>query len=469
MSGDLVTLDRSNTDPLFDRPSSDMKNTFRRGAGSKSLLTAAAAFLTLAGCHPRTESPPEQALARVVVAEARTMTVPLTATANGTTRALKDVTIRARVKGFLKEQLFKEGSNVKKGDLLLVIDEQPFKVKLEAAQAKLAEARANLEKAKKSKAVEVAKAQLDLDQSNVTLAEIEARRERALLVRNATPKEEVERKDATLTKNRAQVESSRASLEQARADYDINIASATAGVAKAQAEVDDARIELEYCRMSAPIDGRIGELLVKVGNLVGGDSSTELANIQQLDPMGVEFRPSSRYLPTITELVAKGLFVEFVIQGDRKSGDRTHPHKGKVYFIDNKVDLSTSTVLLKAEVPNPDQALLPGEYVKSNALIGERKDALVIPERALIEGQEGTTVFVVDAQGVVDRVKVTPAETYRGLRVIDAGLRPGQKVIVEGTQLVRRGSKVEAEVEAAESSAVAENAGGFATEIGSTR
>ena len=152
----------------------------------------------------------------------------------------------------------------------------------------------------------------------------------------------------------AQVEADSASLQQALADYEINILSAQAKIDQARADLQAAEIDLGYCRMFAPIDGRIGELQVKLGNLVGPatsmDDTTSLVTIQQLDPMGVDLRSASRYLPIITRLVKKGLEVKL-----RIGGQKAHPHTGKITFIDNTVEPTTSTVLVKAEVPNPDR------------------------------------------------------------------------------------------------------------------
>lgn len=396
---------------------------------------------TITGCHSSDEAesggaPPPPTV--TVVEAARTNVPIITNASNGTTRALEEVVIRARVKGFLKEQHFQEGQNVKKGDLLLVIDEEPFKVKLAQTEAKLSEARASLSKAETSKSREVSAAQVALDQASVTLATVEDRRERSLLARGATPKEEVDRKEALLKRSQAQLAASQANFEQAKADYDINILAARASVEEAQANVENAKIDLSYCRMSAPIDGRVGELKVKIGNLVGSDQSTELVTIEQLDPMGIDFRPAARFLPRITPLIAKGLKVDLIVQGDRP-----HPVPALADFVDNRVDPATSTVLVKAKVPNPDQALLPGEYVRASAVIGEYKDVVVVPERAVLESQEGPGVYIVDGEGKVERVKVEPIDTVNGLAVIEKGLDAGQKVVVDGIQLIRRGMKVE--------------------------
>jgi membrane fusion protein (multidrug efflux system) len=368
------------------------------------------------------------------------MTLPIVVKPVGTTRALQDVTIRARVKGFLKEKHFEDGGTVKKGQLLLVIDEVPFKLQVDQAEAQLAAAEAALKKAEVSRTVQVSKAQLELDQAQMLLDQVEERRARNLRLRNAASQEDYDKANAQLKKSAAQVDADRASLEQAEADYRINLETAKADVAKAKAAVADAHVNLGYCRMEAPIVGRIGELKVKVGNLVGDSGATELVSIQQLDPMGLDFRPPARYLPVATALLAKGLEVRLTVEGQR-----AHPHIGKAIFLDNVVDTTTSTFLMRAEVPNPDGSLLPGEYIRAGMIIGEFVDAVVVPEESVVAGQEGSRVFVVDAEKKVQVAKVSPVDAYRGLRVLEAGLEAGQKVIVEGIQLVRQGQAVKPE------------------------
>jgi RND family efflux transporter MFP subunit len=409
-------------------------------------LGVAGASLATAGCSPQAGAeriPPPPV---VSVVEARRMTVPIMAEPIGTTRALQEVSVRARVRGFLKEIHFQEGGDVKKDQLLFVLDEEPFKAKLAEARARLEEAEASLKKARDSKAREVAAAERAVAQATLDLAQVEERREESLLKRNASTVEDVQRKQAIRKRDAAQVEAAQASLEQARADYDTNIVAAQADVDAAKAAVLDAEINLSYCRMSSPIDGRIGIAEVKLGNLVGPASSggdqdyTELAVVRQLDPMGVDIQAPSRYLDRVARLINQGLAIELFRPG--LEGDEARRFPGKATTIDNTINPTTSTFLIQAEVANPEKTLLPGEYVKLNAKVGEVRDAIVVPEQSVVETQAGPTVYTVDEQG---KVKVTPVRatfTHEGLRVIESGLEPGQPVIVEGLQLVRTGMTV---------------------------
>jgi RND family efflux transporter MFP subunit len=415
-------------------------------------LGLACTWITIPGCSPQAAAERAAPPPVVSVVAARQMTVPVMAEPIGTTTSLQEISIRARVRGFLKEIHFKEGEDVKAGQLLFVIDEAPFKAKLAEAQAAQEQAEAALKKARDSKSREVATAQLEVGKSMVALSEVEERREQLLYKRNASSLEDVQRKQALHDKDKAQVEAEKASLDQAKADFDTNIVAAQADVAGAKAKVTDAQIDLSYCRMSSPIDGRIGLLQVKLGNLVGpatGSSTgdyTELAVIRQLDPMGVDFEAPSRYLDRVTRLIGQGLPIEIFRPG--LQGEEAHRFPGKATIIDNTINPTTSTFRVRGEVGNPAKTILPGEYVKSRAQVGEVKDAIVVPEQAVIETQAGPTVFTVDKQGKVATVAVKASFTHEGLRVIESGLQAGQDVIVEGMQMVRNGMTVKTQLAA---------------------
>jgi membrane fusion protein (multidrug efflux system) len=416
----------------------------RRVAAS---AVAVLALFIVSGCQKTGAEAAPPALT-VGVVESRRMSVPIEVAPNGTTRALEDVTIRARVRGFLTERHFAEGAMVQKGQLLLVIDEEPYQVALQSARARQADAEASLRKAEESKGREVAAAQLDLDRAQLVLAQIQERRNRALVSRNAGTAEELDKTEADRKRWESQVEADRAQLAQAKADYAVGIASAEAQVSAAKAAVRDAELNLGYCRMYAPLDGRIGEARVKVGNLVGPDQGgaggfSELATIQQLDPMGVDVRLSSRDLDRITSLIEGGLAVRLIRPGP--AGPQEHPYAGRGFFIDNRVDETTSTFLVKASIPNPGNKLLPGEYVKVRMVIDRLEDAVVVPAPSVVETDSGTIVHVVDAQGKVAVRKVVAGQAHEGLRVITKGLDAGASVIVDGLQMIRPGLSVKTE------------------------
>lgn len=426
---------------LYRRPSSPAKTC------PAGYLVAAVGALALSGCQePATKAAPPPPTVGVV--PSRRMTVPIQTVTNGTARAIEEVSIRARVRGFLTERHFREGSSVKQGDLLFVIDEEPYKVALRSAKAKLSEIEAALRKAQKSKGREVASAQLVLDKAQLHLARVEEQRTRALLARNAGSREDLDRSEAERKKFEAQVEADLANLQQAEADYEIGILTATSQVEAARANVRDAELNLGYCRMVAPISGRIGEAKVKIGNLVGpeaggGGAFSELATIQQLDPMGVEVRVSARYLDRAAEWIQRRLTSRLIRPG--VDGASEHPQEGEWYFVDNTVDRTTSTFLAKLKVANPRGSILPGEYVRLQSVVDHSEGAVVVPESSVMETEAGPVVYVVDEGGKVAVKRVEAGETYEGVRIVARGLDEGVPVIVEGLQLIRPGIPVKAE------------------------
>jgi RND family efflux transporter MFP subunit len=422
------------------------------GTGCWVALGVAGASAILSGCSTRAGAERVPPPPVVSVVEARRMTVPIVATPIGTTTALQEVSMRARVRGFLKEVHFQQGQDVKAGQLLFVIDEDPFKANVAGARAKLEQAEASLKKARESKAREVATAQLAVDDTALALSKIEEDRQIALYKRNANTAQDVDRYVANRKRNEALVESDKANLEQVKADFDTNILAAQANVNEAKAQLQQAEIDLSYCRMFSPIDGRIGLAEVKVGNLVGtpaggpvsaalgGQQYTELAVVRQLDPMGVDIQVPSRYLDIMARLIDRGLAVDVFRPG--LEGEQDIHFAGKATVIDNSINAATSTFQIQAEVDNKSKTILPGEYVKVVAKVGEVKDAVVVPEQAVVEAQAGPTVYTVDAKGTVAVVPVRASFTHEGLRVLESGLQPGQQVIVEGLQLVRNGMTV---------------------------
>ena len=422
-------------------------NTSKRARRVWVIAPAMVALIGVSGCQHEVAkvAPPPPT---VGVVESRRMDVPIEVTPNGTTRALEDVTIRARVRGFLTESHFTEGATVKKGQLLMVIDEEPYQVSLQSAQARLAEAEATLKKAEESKGREVSASQLDLDRAMLLLAQVQERRNRSLLTRNAGSAEEVDKTEAERKRWESQLEADGAHLAQAKADYAVGIASAQAQVSAAKAAVHEAELNLGYCRMVAPIEGRIGEAKVDVGNLVGpestGGASSELATIQQLDPIGVDLRLSSRDLDRTTELVEQGLSVRLTRPG--RAGVVEHPFEGRsVTSLTTRSMRPPRPFWPRLTIPNPGGKLLPGEYVKVRMVVDRLDNAVVVPSVSVVETDVGTVVHVVDDQGKVAVRKVVAGQSHDGLRVISKGLDAGASVIVEGLQMIRPGLPVKVE------------------------
>ncbi|MFO0909574.1 MAG: efflux RND transporter periplasmic adaptor subunit [Isosphaeraceae bacterium] len=405
-------------------------------------VTATSAILaTVAGCAPPNAyvpPPPPEVTVSTPVRRSVMTYVPYT----GTTRASEQVELRARVKGFLKERRFREGDDVKAGDVLFVIDEEPFKVRVAAAEAQLEAANAELQKAKDSKTREVSAAQVAVDQALLALAQIEERRNRQLLVRNAASREDVDRTEAARKKSEAQVEADKASLEQARTDFAINIAAAKAKVDSARADLENARIDLGYCKITSPIDGRISRRTVDVGNLVGDAQATVLALIVKDDPIYAYVSVSDADVLMFRSLVREGRRVDY-----RKekipielglSTETGYPHVGRLDYSDPGADPGTGTVQARGVFSNPDHVIIPGLFVRVRVPLENQPNALLLPERALGADQAGRHVMVVGSDNIVKQRPVTVGDvTDDGLRIILTGINAEDRVIIDGLQYAR--------------------------------
>lgn len=353
----------------------------------------------IVGCERKQEqaAPPV-----VTVAKVTQMTVPIYLNYVGTTQSVRSVDIVARVEGFLWERHFVDGADVKEGDLLFVIDPRQYQASLDNARGQLAEDEAAL----------------------------------------AYAREQVERYRPLAEKQFI----TRDAFDQ----YVTKVKEAEAAVEADRAAVKLAELNLSYCRMYAPSDGRIGQRQVDVGNVVGSTQgfgqTTGLANIVQLDPIYVYFSPTERDLPEILRKRNEGDLLVTVILPD----ESIHPHQGKVDFIDNTVDSTTATITMRGVVPNPEKTLLPGQYAKVRVLLTTEPNAIVVPEQAVSEDQDGLYVLVVGQDNKVENRRVVVGTTYNGMRVIEDGVKPGELVIMEGLQKVKPGSLVQTKLASSE-------------------
>jgi membrane fusion protein (multidrug efflux system) len=329
----------------------------------------------------------------VVVAEVVQKTVPIYSEFVAQTDAKETVEIRARVQAFLEAQHFTEGTIVKKGQLLFTLDKREYEAKLQQAKAQLEGAQARLGK-----------------------AETDERRLKPLAERRAVPQQ----------------------------DYDnavANVDTARAGVSAAKADVAGAELDLGYTTIRSPITGLIGNRLVAPGNLVGKSEATLLDTVSSIDPIRVN--------ATVSEAEYLRLFADFQRRGKMHTplelilaDGSVFPHKGKVVIVDRAVDQKTGTLKFAAEFPNPDGQLRPGQFGRVRAVAEMATDALLIPKRAVQEIQGMKTVLVVGADNMVALRTIQPGETVGDLLVVRDGLKPGERVIVDGVQKARPGSKV---------------------------
>ncbi|HTO06404.1 MAG TPA: efflux RND transporter periplasmic adaptor subunit [Myxococcota bacterium] len=331
----------------------------------------------------------------VRTAEVREAHIPVYIEHPGTTEAVNSVEIRARVRGVLEKVLFKEGSDVEKNALLFVIEQKPY-------QASLDKARADLERAKAA----ALRTQADFQRTS-----------------------ELARKDVA----------SQSDLDHARAARD----EAAAEVSGAKAAEEQAEIDLGYTEIRAPIAGRIGKLAHTQGNLVGGSEETVLATLVQLDPIYIYWSPSERERLDVLRLRKEGRYVQRdQIEVSAKLADGSdYPFPGKLDFVDNTVDPNAGTLRVRAVFPNPDKAILPGQYASLRVLVGRDVPVLVVPAAAVIEEQGGSSVFVVK-DGAIEPRAVQAGSLQDQLRVIESGLSAGELIATDNLGKLRPGMKV---------------------------
>jgi len=376
----------------------------------KQMTIVALAAASLAAACAKKEAPPP-APPKVSVAPVIQRDVPVFVEAIGQTRGSTEIEVRARVEGYLESVDFKEGSYVKKGQLLYTIDPRPLQASVAQAKGVQAQAEAQLARAKQ-----------------------DVMRYEPLVAKNAISRQEYE-----------------TAVQVQRA--------AEASVEAARAGTQHADIDLSYTRVEAPAAGVIGRTEVYPGTLVGRGQSTLLTHISQVDTIHVRVsvperdfiemnrRGEERRRAGVT--AASGRF-ELVL-----SDGSTHPEKGDLVFVDRAVDAQTGTMLVEVAFPNPGGVVRPGQYARVRVAIDEKKGALLVPQRAVSELQGIYNVAVVKPDDTVDLRMVKPAERIGNLWVIDQGLQAGDRIVVEGVQKVRAGLKV-TPVAAAASEAVPE-------------
>jgi membrane fusion protein (multidrug efflux system) len=418
-----------------------------------SLTLLSMAVTCLVGCGaPNAYVPPPPPTVTVTTPVQRPVTEYLEFT--GLAQPMETVEIRARVKGFLNERHFVEGADVKQGQLLFVIDEEPFRIQLRAAETHLQEAEAALRQATVSKAREVARAQVRLAESQLLLSQQDEQRISSLHQRQVSTKSELDQAQATLKTRAAEVESARANLEQANATYDTTILTAQAHVETARTAVDEARLNLGYCRMHAPIDGRISRVTFDIGNLVGDAQAAVLATIVKATPIYAYATiseadalrvPALRQLGAIehdSSAAAAGTPAAGIPVELGTAGHDDYPCAGVIDYADPGFDPGTGTLRVRGVFANKDRQLVPGMFVRMRVPVAEVPDALLVPERALGLDQSGSYLLVVDAEGTVSSRPVRTGVALGDLRVVTGEIAPDDKIIVDGLLRARPGARV---------------------------
>jgi len=355
-------------------------------------------ILVMAGCErPQSRAKPEPVTVVVSTPIQREVTDYIDFT--GRTDAVKSVDLRARVSGYLDKINFKDGEEVKLDQLLFEIDRRPYEVKLKIAKANVGNFEAR-----------VARGKADMDRAAQLL-----------------PKQAM-----------------------SQADYDqfvAALAEATAGREAAHAQVEQANLDLGFTRIEAPIAGKIGRRQIDAGNLVTTDS-TLLANVVTMDPIYVYFNVDELTMLEIQKFLREAKValksddqVEVLVGLTNEEG---YPHRGTVDFVNNRVDPSTGTIRVRATVDNPivanqQRVFSPGLFVRVRLPLGHPRKSLLVTDRALTTDQGQKVLYLVNAKNEVEQIDVTVGLVQDGLRVIEHGLKPDDRVIINGIQRVRPG------------------------------
>ncbi|HXE75682.1 MAG TPA: efflux RND transporter periplasmic adaptor subunit [Candidatus Xenobia bacterium] len=354
------------------------------------LMPAVALAAALAGCTREQSAATGPPPAPVVVAQATQETVPVEVSAIANVEAYSTVSVKAQVDGQLLQVHFREGDDVRQGQLLFSLDPRPFEAALNQAEANLARDQAQLENAR-----------------------AQYRRYEKLLQEGVTSQEQYD-----------QVRTAAEALEAVvRAD---------------KAAVETARLRLSYCAISSPLDGRTGSLIVHAGNLVKANDDPPLVVINQINPIFVSFTLPEQHLAEVKKYMARGKLAVEATVPDAPGA----PERGTVSFVDNTVDTATGTIRLKAVFPNTARRLWPGQFVNVSVRFTERPNSIVVPSSAIQTGQSGSYVFVVKSDQTVDLRPVTTGISANGKTVIESGVNAGETVVTDGQLRLIPGAKV---------------------------
>jgi membrane fusion protein (multidrug efflux system) len=405
-----------------------------------ALLLAIGSFIVMCGCQSAAQSPrPGQAPPPIVVVkEVQASDVPVMSDYPAQTYARNTVEVRGRVDGYIDKWLFHPGQEVRSGDVLYVLDQRPYEAAVEQAKGNLTQTEADLEFARKQVALKSAEANLVAAQANLLKAQQDYDRLTPLVKDEAAAQQELDGAIAALHAGEATVRANLANVDQTKLSTETQISS-TAGKVDAQLGVlRTATLNLEYATIRAPISGLIGDTLVPVGGLVTANAAQPLTTIVPLDPIWVRFKVTeSQYLsfkknPTLLKSALTLILAD----------NTEFPEKGRIENTLNQVDPKTGTLELQASFPNPQHVLLPGQFGKVRVETEMRRNAILVPQRAIQQLQSEQTVLTVGPGNVVELHPIVTAERVGENWIVQQGLKPGDRVIVEGQLKVRPGGRV---------------------------
>jgi multidrug efflux system membrane fusion protein len=369
-------------------------------AGAVLLVLAGQVLLT--ACSPRKETMKPKPSVPVTVASAQRKSVPLQIRAIGNVEAYASVSIKSQVNGLLEKVYFREGDDVRKGQLLFAIDSRPYEAALRQAKAAVAR-----------------------DAAQEKYARRQAKRYGELL------------SDGIVTQDQ---------FDQLTANADALAESVQAG----RAAVDNATVQLGYCSIRSPLDGRTGNLMVQQGNLVKANDTQVLVTLNQITPIHVTFSVPEKELAEIRKYMAAGTVkVEAVFPDAAASSEQ-----GTLSFLDNAVDATTGTIKIKGTFANRERRLWPGQFITVILTLTTVPDAVVLPSQAVQTGQTGSYVFVVKTDRSVELRPVITGGIHAGEIIIEKGVRPGETVVTDGHLQLVPGARVSLKTETVNGKAV---------------
>ncbi|PWB29306.1 efflux transporter periplasmic adaptor subunit [Pseudomonas sp. SDI] len=366
----------------------------------RTLFPLLALSLALAGCGDAPSDEQKPPAPNVSIETVKVQPLAISTELSGRVLAPRVAEVRARVAGVVLKRVYREGSDVKQGDVLFRIDPAPFQADYDSARAALAKAEATRFQAK-----------------------LQDERYRELISINAVSRQEHD--------------NARAAALQANADVDA-----------AKAALERARLNLGYATVTAPISGRVGRALVTEGALVGQNESTPLAIIQQLDPIHADITQSTREINALRRALRAGELQQVgdgqaratLIQDDGS----VYPQPGKLLFSDISVDQSTGQITLRSEFPNPDLDLLPGSFIRVRLEQAIQPQGISVPQQAVLRDSAGKPrVLLVDAEQTVSERPVVLGAAQQDRWIVSEGLAPGDRVVIEGLQHVKVGDHVQ--------------------------
>jgi membrane fusion protein (multidrug efflux system) len=403
----------------------------------------------------------------VEVVQVKQDDVPLYSEWIGTTEGMVNADIKGQVSGYLLRQDYKEGSFVKKGELLFEIDPRPFQAVLDQANGQLAQFEGQLEQAN-SQVVQAeaqvaqadsqvlqAQAQLAQSEANLVKTQLDVNKYAPLAEQKAVTQQDYDNAVQANKVAQAQVEASKAGIESARAQ--LRAANAQIGTAKAatrtangqienaKAAVRTAQLNLGFTRIVSPIDGIAGLAQTQVGDLVqpNNPNSPLLTTVSTVDPIKVYFTISEQqYLAFTKENLIQARQGASVAQIELElilADGTTYPHKGSFYYADRQVDQTTGAIRIAGLFPNPGNILRPGQYGRVRAVTATKNSALLVPQRAVTQLQGGYQVAVVGRDNRIEIRPIKLGDHSESMWIVDEGLKPGETVVVEGIQRVRPG------------------------------